>query len=88
MRRFSPLSSVAMRVDGSVTARNFSVSRYGTVRFLKISEPQVKSGKAVSVTTPSAERPANLNGPEPTGSAATSPGFSVARYFADITPKK
>ena len=46
MRRFSPLSSVAIRVDGSVTGRNFSVSRYGAARFLKISEPQVKSGNA------------------------------------------
>ena len=41
MKRFSPLSSVATRVEGSVIARNFSWSRYGAARFLKSSFPQL-----------------------------------------------
>ena len=40
------------------------------------------------MTTPSGDLPANMNGPEPTGSVATSPGLSVARYFGERTPKK
>ena len=41
MIRFSPLSSVAIRVEGSVIARNFSVCRYGATRFLNVSLPQL-----------------------------------------------
>src|SRR6266550_6445180 len=88
MSRFSPLSSVAIRVDGSVIARNFTEERYAAPRFLKVSPPHFNSGKAFSVTTPSGDRLSNMNGPDPTGVVARSPAFSVARYFGDMTPKK
>ena len=41
MSRFSPLSSVAMRVDGSVIARNFAVATYAAPRLRNVSAPQL-----------------------------------------------
>jgi hypothetical protein len=41
MRRFSPDSSVATRVDASVMARNFTICRYGTALFTVRSLPQL-----------------------------------------------
>src|SRR5215813_14697242 len=60
---------------------------YGALRFRISSWPHAYSRNASSVITPSADRPANLNGPDPTGAVALSPGFSVSRYLLDITPK-